>query len=61
MKRPKLPYIELWQSSGNDKWYFHKRNRNNTVTEPSQGYTTRSSARRAAKRDIPGLPIVVLV
>jgi len=51
--------IELWQAD-NDRWYFHKRNANNTITEPSQGYSSKWSAKRAAKRDIGNLPIVIL-
>lgn len=48
--------VELWQ--GRDgRWYFHKRNRNGRITEPSQGYSRKDSAKRAAKRDIPGFPI----
>lgn len=42
------------------KWYFHKRSRNGAISEPSQGYASPQGCRRAAARDIPGLPIVRL-
>lgn len=56
MRKPK---VELW--IGKDgKWYFHKRNANGRVTEPSQGYAYKRSAVKAARRDIPGVPIVLV-
>lgn len=46
------PKIELFKGS-NGKWYFHKRSRNGLISQPSQGYKHKSSAKRAAWRDIP--------
>lgn len=52
--------IELFE--GRDgKWYFHRKAGNGKISAPSQGYTHRRSARSAAKRDLPGLDIVVIV
>lgn len=55
------PVVELFQSFRNGKWYFHKRSTNGKITLPSQGYTRKSSAKRAARRDIPSLEIVEIV
>jgi len=52
----KYGIVELFKGE-NAKWYFHKKSRNGKITEPSQGYKWKSSAVRAAKRDIPGVPI----
>lgn len=49
--------IEVWKAA-NGFWYFHKRNRNGSITQPSQGYTRRANAVHAARRDIGDLPIV---
>lgn len=50
---------EFWK--GRDGlWYFHKHNANHTITEPSQGYASSQGCRRAAKRDVPGVPLVRL-
>ncbi len=54
----KKPYIELYPGK-DGKWYFHKLNRNGKITEQSQGYTLKHNAKKAAKRDIPGLEVVV--
>lgn len=54
------PKVELFEGA-DGRWYFHRRNTNGRVTKPSQGYTLRRSARRAAKRDNPGLRIVLVV
>lgn len=54
------PRIELWQAT-NGRWYFHKVARNGRTTSPSQGYAHRRTARAAARRDIGGLPIIVVV
>lgn len=50
--------IELWESSKNGRWYFHKVAANNKVTENSQGYKKRKYALVAIKRDFPGIPVV---
>lgn len=42
------------------KWYYHRRAGNGRITDPSQGYASQAGARRAAKRDLPGLPVVVV-
>lgn len=42
--------VELWQSSKNSKFYFHTRASNGKVFDPSQGYTTKSNASRAARK-----------
>lgn len=51
--------IELYQSR-DGKWRFRVRNANGRITEPSQGYTLRRTARKAALRDAPGIPIVTV-
>lgn len=51
--------VEMWEAE-NGKWYFHRRNGNGRVTNPSQGYTLRRSARRRAKEENPGLSIVFI-
>lgn len=56
---PRHAKVELWEA-GNGRWYFHRRNANGRVTNPSQGYTLRRSARRRAKEENPGLPIVIV-
>ena len=54
----KYGVVELF--TGRDcKWYFHKKSRNGKITQPSQGYIWKSSAVKAAKRDIPNTPIVL--
>lgn len=58
--RVKTPKVQLWPGK-DGKWYFHRRNRNGSNTEPSQGYASKASATKAAERDIPGLPIEVLI
>lgn len=52
----KLPRILLKQAVGG-RWYFIKKNRNGRLTEMSQTYAHKRTAKAAAKRDIPGLPI----
>lgn len=52
------PKVELYLGE-NGRWYFHKLNGNGKITEPSQGYKHKQSAVRAAKRDIPGVQIVL--
>lgn len=51
--------VELFEGV-DGRWYFHKRNANGRITLASQGYTLRRTARRAAQRDIHGLPIVCI-
>lgn len=41
--------IEYWQAK-NGKWYFHRRATNGQITDPSQGYSTASNARRAIRK-----------
>lgn len=60
------PRVEYWQSTADGLWYFHKVNRNGRITEPSQGYAHRRSARGAARRDVAGVaeglvPLVLVV
>jgi len=51
--------IELF--TGNDKLvYFHKKSSNGKIMVPSQGYSNKSNARRAAKKLFPGVKIVDL-
>lgn len=56
----KKPANHLEVFKGGDGWYFHRKNRNGKITSPSEGYTRRSSAIRAAKRLFP-LDAVVFV
>lgn len=49
-------YVQVFQGK-NRRWYFHLRNTNGRITEPSQGYAHRRSAIKAAKRDVPGVEI----
>ena len=51
--------IEIF--TGRDhKAYFHKKSANGKITVPSQGYSNKSNARRAAKKFFPGVKIVDL-
>lgn len=50
--------VELHRSPADGLWRFRVRNANGRITEPSQGYTLRRTARKAARRDVPGVPIV---
>ncbi len=40
-------------------WYFRRVARNGRVTDPSQGYARKDSAKRGAMRRWPDLPIVI--
>ena len=40
------------------RWFFHRRASNGQITDQSQGYTRKDSAKRAARKLYPGLPIV---
>lgn len=53
--------VERWKAK-NGKWYFHRRATNGKITDPSQGYSTKSNATRAIRNDpkLAGLPIVDL-
>jgi len=53
------PKIELFKGKGSGKWYFHKKSRNGQISQPSQGYKHKSSAKKAAWRDIPEAKIMV--
>jgi uncharacterized protein YegP (UPF0339 family) len=48
--------IEIFRAK-NGKHYFHVRHRNGRISHPSQGYASRNGARRAARRDCPGIPL----
>lgn len=57
------PKAELWPTTHTDGtvyWYFHRVAANGEITDPSQGYTTRRSARRGIQRRWPGIKIVTL-
>jgi hypothetical protein len=41
---------EIWQGK-DGKWYYHARSPFGKVSEPSQGYSTKANAKRAAKND----------
>jgi uncharacterized protein YegP (UPF0339 family) len=40
-----------WKSKKTGKWYFHFKNANGKITDPSQGYKTKSGALKAIERD----------
>ena len=50
--------VELFQGD-NGRWYFRRVARNNRKTAASQGYRRRWSAKRAARKTFPDLPIVL--
>lgn len=56
---PQNRWVELFKGA-NDKWYFHIKAANGEVTSASQGYTTRAGARKAIRRDWPGMTVKVL-
>lgn len=51
--------IEIFTGRDN-KTYFNKRSSNGKIAAPSQGYSTKSNAKRAAKKLFPGVKIVIL-
>lgn len=54
---PRTAKIELLK--GRDgQWYWHRRASNGQITDQSEGYTRKDSAKRAAKKVHPGLPVV---
>lgn len=52
-----LPRVEIYRDRAG-RYRFRKVNRNGRITEPSQSYKQRRYARAAARRDVPGVPIV---
>lgn len=60
MPKPKLPLPRVEVFEGRDhRYYFRKVNRNGRKTEnPRQSYGRADSAIKAARRDVPGVPIV---
>lgn len=56
---PRTPKVEVFAGS-DGRWFFHKRSANGRIVSPSQGYATASGARRAARREHPGIPVVTL-
>lgn len=42
-------------------WYFHRRSRNGKVTAPSENYTRRYNAIKAARKLFPGDPIETVI
>lgn len=52
-------WVELF-SGTNGKWYFHVKAANGEVTSASQGYANRKGARKAIRRDWPGLEVRVI-
>lgn len=58
MSKQRLPRPRVaLRKASNGRWYFYKVNANGRKTEVSQTYAHKGSAKFAAKRDIPGLPI----
>lgn len=55
---PRETVAEFWQSSRDQRWYFHRKSANGQITQASQGYASSQGCRRAAKRDLPGLKLV---
>lgn len=55
------PVAELWPTTladGSTVWYFHRQASNGRITDGSEAYTTRRSARRGILRRWPGIKIV---
>lgn len=52
-------WVELFKGA-NNKWYFHIKAANGEVTSASQGYADRKGARRAIRRDWPGMTVKVI-
>ena len=40
------------------RWNYHRRATNGQITDQSQGYTRKDSARRAARKAYPDLPVI---
>lgn len=43
--------FEYWLSPKDGEWYYHRKHKNGQVTNPSEGYSTLSSVRRAIRTD----------
>lgn len=51
---PRFKYRYKW-SPANDKWYWHKMNRNGKITaDGAQGYASEAGVRRAIRQDNAG-------
>jgi hypothetical protein len=61
-----LPRIEVFPEMGSEdgtptgRWRYRVRRRNGRVTDPSQGYSNKSNAVKAGRKDEPGLPVVTV-
>jgi len=56
-KSARKTIVEVYEDRAK-RWRFRQKNRNGKVTKPSQSYSTRMNARRAAHRDCPGLDVI---
>ena len=49
-------WIEIFKGV-DGKFYFHRKAANGKINSPSQGYATKSNAKRAAKKLFPGIVV----
>lgn len=53
----KQKHIEIYRGKGKHPWRYRMVAANGEIIAQSEGYTRRSSARRGALRDHPGIPV----
>lgn len=53
-RRKRVERAEYWRAP-NAKWYFHRVGANGKLMDPSQGYSSASSVRRAIQRRWSGI------
>jgi len=56
----KKKHIQLFKGKGKQPWRYRIVAGNGETTSPSEGYSRKWNAKKAALRDHPGLPIVDL-
>lgn len=50
--------VEIFKGAGRQPWYVRLRGANGQVLATSEGYFSKFNAKRAARKNFPGLPVV---
>lgn len=50
--------VEIFKGAGRHPWYVRVRGANGKVLSTSEGYFSKWNAKRAARKNFPGLPVV---